>query len=414
MTDQPGWTSPGSSVPPGWSPRQPPPSQPPGWGPPGPDWMPPPGSVPPGMGPPGMGPVPYGPKPGIVPLRPLGLGEILDGAVSYIRRSPKATLGLSAIFTAVAVGIQLLAEILFVRDITGLLEMDPASFTGPGDVLGTFASSLVGLLSSALIGSIVTLVLTGMLTVVVGRAVLGQTTTMGDAWREAGPRILPLIGVSLLTGLLRVAAVLICLVPGLVALLAQAPTVVYVVLIALGVIGAIAAYAWVYVTFALAAPAVVLERAGVITSLGRSRALTRHDFWRVLGILLLTWIITIVLGLVLQAPFSIVQQVLAVGGATGGDVTGGAFVAGLVVSALGGIVAGTVVNPFSAGVYALLYVDQRMRREGLDMELQAAAGVGGRPGHGRPTGLAGHPGYGGATWPSGRPGPPGTPTSQGW
>ena len=35
------------------------------------------------------------PKPGIVPLRPLGVGEILDGAFTSMRRYPKATLGLS-------------------------------------------------------------------------------------------------------------------------------------------------------------------------------------------------------------------------------------------------------------------------------------------------------------------------------
>ena len=36
------------------------------------------------------------PKPGIIPLRPLSVGEILDGTFTTIRRHPKATLGLSA------------------------------------------------------------------------------------------------------------------------------------------------------------------------------------------------------------------------------------------------------------------------------------------------------------------------------
>ena len=37
------------------------------------------------------------PKPGVIPLRPLGVGEILDGAISYIRANPGVTLGLSAV-----------------------------------------------------------------------------------------------------------------------------------------------------------------------------------------------------------------------------------------------------------------------------------------------------------------------------
>ena len=36
-------------------------------------------------------------RPGIIPLRPLGLGDILDGAIKLIRFNPKAVLGLSAI-----------------------------------------------------------------------------------------------------------------------------------------------------------------------------------------------------------------------------------------------------------------------------------------------------------------------------
>ena len=45
----------------------------------------------------------------------------------------------------------------------------------------------------------------------------------------------------------------------------------------------------------------------------------------------------------------------------------------LVLSAIGTGIASLVVAPFSAGVTALLYVDRRMRAEGLDVALQAAA-----------------------------------------
>jgi hypothetical protein len=49
-------------------------------------------------------------------------------------------------------------------------------------------------------------------------------------------------------------------------------------------------------------------------------------------------------------------------------------VAGILISAVGGVVAGAVARPISAGVAVLLYVDLRMRREGLDLVLQTAAG----------------------------------------
>ena len=113
-----------STLPPGYpigpspeSPRYPPAGYPaPGYGagpgyagpPPGywsaPDYGPPSYGAPPGYGwgsqygPP---PVPGAAKPGIIPLRPLTLSEIFNGAVGYIRTNPKATLGLTAIVVVV-------------------------------------------------------------------------------------------------------------------------------------------------------------------------------------------------------------------------------------------------------------------------------------------------------------------------
>jgi hypothetical protein len=52
----------------------------------------------------------------------------------------------------------------------------------------------------------------------------------------------------------------------------------------------------------------------------------------------------------------------------------GGNAAGILISAVGGVVAGAVARPISAGVAVLLYVDLRMRREGLDLVLQTAAG----------------------------------------
>jgi hypothetical protein len=45
----------------------------------------------------------------------------------------------------------------------------------------------------------------------------------------------------------------------------------------------------------------------------------------------------------------------------------------LLVNAIGAFVAGTVSRPFQGGVTALLYIDRRMRAEGLDMALHAAS-----------------------------------------
>ena len=53
--------------------------------------------------------------------------------------------------------------------------------------------------------------------------------------------------------------------------------------------------------------------------------------------------------------------------------------ASLVIGAVGSIIAGAITQPISAGVTVLLYVDLRMRREGLDLALQTATSDGQAP-----------------------------------
>ena len=44
-----------------------------------------------------------------------------------------------------------------------------------------------------------------------------------------------------------------------------------------------------------------------------------------------------------------------------------------VIAGVSGLITGALTTPFTAGVDSLLYVDQRIRREGFDVQLIAAA-----------------------------------------
>lgn len=91
-------------------------------------------------------------------------------------------------------------------------------------------------------------------------------------------------------------------------------------------------------------------------------------FW----ILLLAALIVLIAGAVLQIPFSLLTTL--VGGSAGFvGLAGTGSVAGVIIGAVGSIVAGAVTRPISAGVAVLLYLDLRMRKEGLDLALQGAA-----------------------------------------
>ncbi|HTZ93163.1 MAG TPA: hypothetical protein VMB74_12270, partial [Streptosporangiaceae bacterium] len=65
----------------------------------------------------------------------------------------------------------------------------------------------------------------------------------------------------------------------------------------------------------------------------------------------------------------------AIAGGSGGvfGLTASRSVLAVIIGGVGSIVAGAVTRPISAGVTVLLYLDMRMRKEGLDLALRSAA-----------------------------------------
>ncbi len=320
---------------------------------------------------------PQAPKPGVIPLRPLGVGEILDGAFTSIRRNPRATLGIAALLLTGAAVITTTLSLVLVHYVGTVTLPTPGQqltdaqaqhlLTRMGEVLGPTAGV------SIVLAFIVDTVLTGLLTVVIGRSVLGYKITAGEAWQIARPRMAALVGATLLIPLILIGLWVVYAIVLVGLALLHAPGALIGGLAALGAIAGIVLTIWFAIMFRMAGPAVVLEREGPVRALKRSWRLVRGSFWRVFGISLLAGLIVAVTAGVLQIPFSVIAALAGSGNSmlpgTGGNV------AGILISAVGGVVAGAVARPISAGVAVLLYVDLRMRREGLDLILQTAAGA---------------------------------------
>lgn len=372
------WTPPTEPVPPGWAPRQPPPYPPaaPTTAPGGP------GAAQPGWGRPGQQPgwgqqpqwaAPPPPKPGIIPLRPLGVGEILDGAISSIRSQPRLMLGLSAV---VAVATQLLTvplTWLLLRDVGDVAFgfEEPAS---PDEQIAFTAGAFSATGIQVLVTLVAALLLTGILTVAVSRAVLGERISAGVAWQRARPRLPALLGVTLLVILVELAVAALALGPGIALAALSAPTPAVVVAFVVGVPAALAVGVYLYVAFALAPAAVVLERLRVVPSLRRSRELVTGAWWRTFGLLVLVNVIAQFLAGILAIPFTVAA--LAATFVTGETGSLNPYeIVPLLITSVGTILASAVTWPFTAVATALLYVDRRIRREALDLELARAAGV---------------------------------------
>ena len=319
-------------------------------------------------------PPPAAPKPGIVPLRPLGLGEILDGAVAYIRGNPRAVLGVSVVLAVAAAVLELVTNLLTwgaisrsIDDLTNSLDGFDTPATS-ADTSAQLSSTLLDLVASG-ISLFIGVVATGLFTILIGHAVLGRRIRAGQAWAEARGRLLRLLGLTLLIGLVTIGIFVAGVVVAIV--LTAALGGVGLAVGALLVIGLIPLAIWLWVSWSLAAPTLMLERTGVIVAMRRSFRLVRPAWWRIFGIELLAAIIAGVITTVVSIPFTVIGGVSIF---TAADPTSIPWLY-LVGSALGSLVAAVVVQPFSAGVTALLYVDQRIRREALDLVLLDAANV---------------------------------------
>jgi hypothetical protein len=437
-------SEPGSQgTPPPSGPEHGPPSgygPPPGYGPPSGHGQPPGYGQPPGTGhgqpgsyggygqpPPGSGygPVPpwpsapQAPKPGIIPLRPLGVGELLDGAFTSIRRNPRATLGMAAAVLTVSGVITAVISVVLVSAL-GSVKVPPSGQPVTHQQLVHLLRQILEIViptvaATGILAYIVDVVLSGLLTVVIGRSVLGHKITAGDAWRVARPRLLPLLGTSVLIVIIVAAPWLILLLLAAILLAVSVPAAGVGALAVLGGIASLCLSIWFLIMLRMAGPAVVLERLGPLQALERSWRLVTRSFWRVLGITLLAGIIVAVTSGVLQLPFGVLAAVAGGSGNTLLSTTSGS-IAGVLISTVGNIVAGAVARPISAGVAVLLYVDLRMRREGLDLVLQHAVSRDG-PVSGDEFASVWRPGSGTQPWESASPGappPPGAGTPPTW
>lgn len=439
MNDTPGWASPGSAPsngqepdksgatqpseqpsdqggtdqpepPSKWSKEQPPPGQ---WSapspqgpvqappppPPGPGWG---GQQPPGPGGPGgqgggygggwggrgyggpggpsgwggnWGGPPPAAKPGVIPLRPLGVGEILDGAVSTMRTYWRTVLGISltvAVVTEIAV---ILLQGLVLDDTTSTDALnDPSATAGElsralGDVM--LSSGVV-----VLIGLLGTIVATALLTSVTSRAVLGKSVTTAEAWRDARPQLPKLFLLTFLLPLIAIVIISVGTLPGLLVAITGSSD-AGAALAVLGGLGAAIVALWLMIRFSLASPALMLEKQSVLKSMSRSAKLVRGSWWRVFGIQLLATIIANIVASIVVIPFALVASALSGDGVTGflnssGSSPSWTF---LIVSGIGSVIGSMITFPISAGVTVLLYIDQRIRREALDLDLARAAGV---------------------------------------
>jgi hypothetical protein len=312
------------------------------------------------------------PKPGLIPLRPLTLGTILSASFQVLRRNPRPTFGF-------AFGIQSVIMLLTLL-ITGAVTFAALSrlFTASTeDATEITAGAAVMIMLSTLIPGVLSVIalalVQGVLMLEIQRATLGEKLKLKQLWRRARGRIGALIGwVLLLTAALIVALAVLAV---LIVLLTMLGTVGIALAVVVGIFGGLALVAlgaWISTKLSLVPSVLMGERTSLRKSISRSWELTNGYFWRTFGIQLLVSAILSVAMQVITVPIQIVAPMavfLIDPNGTGGPVAIVVVVAIYLVSMLIVLVMSSVVLVVQSAATGLIYIDLRMRKEGLDLEL---------------------------------------------
>jgi hypothetical protein len=267
---------------------------------------------------------------GPLPLHPMTLSDVLDGAFRLLRANLATIVLVTAVFF---VPLELLSAFL-ARDLFGgqsvLRVLQDPLLTQQELGGGLSGFQLGGSIGAWLLSLLITPFVGGAITQVVAASYLGRQLGAGEAIRTTGRRFWALLGASILVHLVELPAFVLCVLPALVAM------------------------AFLICT----TPAVMIERLGPVRSMRRSFGLVRPRFWPVLGIAVVSGLLAIFLTGVLATPFTLLAQFVGLRW-------------GFIPVAIGRIVAAVLASPFVSIVATLVYFDARIRHEGFDLQMIA-------------------------------------------
>jgi hypothetical protein len=319
--------------------------------------------------------------PGVIPLRPLRLGEVIEGTFRTFRRYPGTvfTLGIILALLQSVIYISLFWLINRSKFIDHWNTLDPADLTTwPRHWSGYFDISpawFIGWLVFAIVLTLLTYVVGSLAySHVGGEAVLGTRISAADAWRLTRRQLGRGLALWLLVMLISV-AIVVAGFAAIILIVAILPTVGILIAVVIYFV-MLAALLFVGVRLYLSPVVLALEDLGPRAAIRRSFALARGSSWRILGYLLISALIAFALSIVVSLPFNLIG---GLAGASSVPATSGSLTltdistVSLFTQLLGNLVATAVTLPFTYLFVTMLYTDIRMRNENLASVLSATA-----------------------------------------
>ncbi|WP_282846515.1 glycerophosphoryl diester phosphodiesterase membrane domain-containing protein [Microbacterium oxydans] len=320
------------------------------------------------------------PKKGIIPLHPLSFGMLLGKAFAALRHNPKVLFGFAVVIQLIVVIVTavVMGVVLFTT-FSRLETVSPSSPDFEAVMAGTIAVNVIAGLAVGVASIAFTAMMQGVVAAEIGYAAIGVKATLRMLWRRMAPAFWRLAGFASLSvaavfGLFIIAAVVIAgfVAGGLGGSMEMVGVVVLVVILI--VLACIPLAVWLTTKLLLVPSILVLERARFRDAFVRSWRLTRGRFWVAFGV---TFLISAIMGIaaqVVSVPATLLGSLLGSVVAPTGAADPSAVVA-FVVTLIAPQILLLVIQAITLVVQstgaALVYLDCRMRYEGLDQTLIA-------------------------------------------
>ena len=305
-------------------------------------------------------------------LRPMSTSQVLDRTFHLYRNNFVLFAGIAIIVPA----LRLISELVQLT-IFGPLQVpqQPEAFT-PQFLQALMARVAISMVVGLVIYIVGTALASSATAYAVSMVHLGKTTSIVDSYKQVKPIFGRILGLLLALLLLTFGPLVLVelffagiAIGGALLLKSGNPGILSLLLfvgLLLGLTLLVGSIVWMFFAlcrYALAVPACTLEKLPVRFSIVRSKFLTNGAKGGIFGIFLLTWLMTLILTYVLQLPALLASNAMIMTGRT--HLTAAATVWIYVAQFLGATLAGPIVTV----ALALVYYDQRVRKEAFDLQI---------------------------------------------
>jgi hypothetical protein len=276
----------------------------------------------------------------VTQLRPLGVGEILDVAITIYRRNFRALLTLVFVVVAPFEIVSALIQASALPDSSFLTDSTPAEAI---DIDRDFWLAVAGFAAAGLLSFIAGIVATGACFKAIADGYLGERADWRPALAYAARRLHSILWVTVFGTFIAVLGFVFFVVPGV----------------------------YLYVCFAVAVPVLLTEGLKGRKALGRSRRLVKGRWWGTFGVVVLGAILVSIVEGALVGLTAVVTTL---------D-TADPTLASFLFTTTATVLASVISTPLSAAFITVLYFDLRVRKEAFDLQLLAEQ-IGVEPGEG--------------------------------